>query len=338
MKAARLYAPFDLRIDEMAPPPSPPDDWVVLRVTAAGICGSDIHNYKTGQWIGDRTAVAGHEFAGLVTAIGPRVEMLAVGDRVVADSRFWCGKCRRCKRGSMHLCEHLGFVGEVCDGGFSEMTALPARLLLKVDASVTDEVAAMAEPLAVALHAVRRLAPPPGAPVLIVGCGTIGALAALVLSREPDRAVLVADRSKERVQLVTAATGATPASLVFEDWPDEFRDRSIGHVIDATGSVAALEALVRSVEPGTTIAVVGIGHGTFPFDPNLLVERELTLIGCHAFVDELPRAIELLPSLGSELSKFIGRRIALAELPSAYAALVDGTAPGLKTMVTNFSA
>ena len=89
-------------------------------------------------------------------------------------------------RGYPHLCERLGYVGEVCDGGFAEALLLPERLVHKVDPALDPAIAAMAEPLAVALHAVNRLRPAGGEPVLVVGCGPIGGLAALVLSRRPD--------------------------------------------------------------------------------------------------------------------------------------------------------
>ncbi|RVC60659.1 dehydrogenase, partial [Mesorhizobium sp. M2A.F.Ca.ET.046.02.1.1] len=157
MKAARLHGPGDLRVEDIAAPGAPEPGWVKLNVDAAGICGSDLHNFRTGQWISRAPSTAGHELTGTVVAVGEGVGTVAVGDRVVADSRFWCGECAQCRAGRRHLCASLGFVGEVCDGGFAEQTVLPARLLHLIDAALDERVAAMAEPLAVALHAVRRL-------------------------------------------------------------------------------------------------------------------------------------------------------------------------------------
>jgi (R,R)-butanediol dehydrogenase / meso-butanediol dehydrogenase / diacetyl reductase len=162
MKAARLYAAGDLRVEDIDPLGPPLPGWVRLRVTAAGICGSDLHNFRTGQWITRSPSVAGHEFAGIVEEVGAGVESLASGDTVVADSRFWCGECPACLSGRRNVCDNLGFVGEVCDGGFAEEVALPARLLVKHDPGLDSAVAAMTEPLAVALHAVRRQALPKG--------------------------------------------------------------------------------------------------------------------------------------------------------------------------------
>src|SRR5690606_34684365 len=120
----------DLRVEDIDSPASPPKGYVNLKVRAAGICGSDLHNYRTGQWISRRPATAGHEFCGRVTAVGDGVSGFQVGNLVTVDSRFWCGECEACLGGRTNVCEKLGFVGEVCDGGFAEEAQLPAKLLV----------------------------------------------------------------------------------------------------------------------------------------------------------------------------------------------------------------
>lgn len=328
MKAARLHAAGDLRVEDVPSPGEPAPGWVRLKVTAAGICGSDLHNFRTGQWISRAPSVAGHEFAGEVTAVGAGVSQFALGDRVVADSRFWCGECPACRAGLHNVCARLGFVGEVCDGGFAEETQLPARLLVRHDATLDPAIAAMAEPLAVALHAVRRLAVPAGAPVLIAGCGPIGGLAALLLSRPGERQVLVADRNATRSQLVAKVSGTTVVDL--DALP---RDPSVRHAIDATGSVAVMARLLDVLAGGGTLALVGISHGRLDLDPNLLVEREIALVGCHAFTDELAPAVAMLGDLAPALSRFVAEEIAIGEIPAAYQRLIAGASGGLKTIV-----
>lgn len=333
MKAVRLHGAGDLRVEDVPSPGAPGEGWVRLTVTAAGICGSDIHNYRTGQWISRAPSIAGHELTGAVTEIGEGVEGFRPGDTVVADSRFWCGQCPACRSGRHHLCEKLGFIGEACDGGFAEETVLPARLLLPIPPQVDPAVAAMAEPLAVALHAIHRLAPLPGEPVLVLGCGPIGGLAALVLAKIHDGPILVADRNAARARLVADVTGATAVALD----PTEVRDALGGGLptaaIEATGSTAALSHLVEAIEGGGRVVLVGIFHGTLDLDPNLLVEREVSLIGCHAFTDELPDAVARLPALAPDLARLIDRQIGLDEVPDAYARLMRGEAQGLKTII-----
>jgi (R,R)-butanediol dehydrogenase/meso-butanediol dehydrogenase/diacetyl reductase len=332
MKAVRLHGPGDLRVEEIDTPGAPDAGWVKLRVEAAGICGSDLHNFRTGQWISRSPSTAGHELTGTVVAVGEGVDTVAVGDRVVADSRFWCGDCAQCHAGRRHLCARLGFVGEVCDGGFAEQAMLPARLLHVVDAALDERVAAMAEPLAVALHAVRRL-PKTSGSVLVVGCGTIGGLAALLLSRTFAGTVLVADRNRARSARVARVTGARIVDLDREAVAVATANSPLLAAVEATGSVAALNQLLGVLDPGGAIAMVGIFHGRLDIDPNVLVEREIALLGCHAFADELPDAVRMLAELTEPLVSLIDREIGLDDVPAAYERLLAGQGDGLKTII-----
>ncbi|MEI8714130.1 zinc-dependent alcohol dehydrogenase [Mesorhizobium sp. ISC11] len=332
MKAARLYGPGDLRVEDIATPGAPDAGWVKLRVDAAGICGSDLHNFRTGQWISRSPSTAGHELTGTVTAIGAGVDAFAIGDRVVADSRFWCGDCAQCQAGRRHLCASLGFVGEVCDGGFAEQAVLPARLLHIIGAGLDERVAAMAEPLAVALHAVRRLPKTTGS-VLVVGCGPIGGLAALLLSRTFAGTVLIADRNQSRCARVARVTGARIVDLSRDAVAAANANAPLLAAIEATGSVAALNQLLGVLDPGGTIAMVGIFHGRLDIDPNTLVEREIGLLGCHAFADELPEAVRMLGELSEPLLALIDQEIGLDDIPAAYERLLAGRSDGLKTII-----
>lgn len=333
MKAARLYAAGDLRVEEIGTPGAPKPGWVRLAVTAAGICGSDLHNYRTGQWISRSPCVVGHEFAGVVMAMGQGVTGLAVGDAVVADSRYWCGECAACRSGRHNVCEQLGFVGEVCDGGFAEETELPARLLVRHEPSLDPAIAAMAEPLAVALHAVRKQAVEASEAVLVAGCGPIGGLAALILSQLHDGQLLVADRNRARAARVADATGASVVELDSRSIHATLGGKVLRYAIDATGNIDVLTKLVDLVSGGGSIALVGITHGRIDLDPNILVEREISLVGCHAFADELPDAVSMLPGLEPALRSLIDEVIAIEAIPSAYERLLSGRSTGLKTIV-----
>ncbi len=333
MKAVRLYAARDLRVEEIDPPAPPAPDWVTLRMTAAGICGSDLHNYRTGHWISRSPSTAGHEFAGVVTGLGDGVTGLAIGDTVVADSRFWCGECDACRSGRTNVCAKLGFVGEVCDGGFAEFVSLPARLVHRHDPSLYPAIAAMAEPLAVALHAIRKQAIPSGQPVLVIGCGTIGGFVALLLSRLPDGPVLVADRNAGRASLVADVTGAKVIDLDGQSIRDALGDQPLLYACDATGDGRVLKTTLDLLSGGGSIALVGIANAPVELDLNILVERETALIGCHAFIDELPEAVALLPSLAPQLSRLIDTEIGPDDVPAAYERLLAGQSKGLKTII-----
>lgn len=333
MKAVRLYAAGDLRVEDIAPPPEPGAGEVRIVVTAAGICGSDLHNFRSGAWISRAPSVAGHEFAGKVAAIGEGVAGLAVGDAVVADSRVTCGVCAACRAGRPNVCEKLGFVGEVCEGGFAEEVVLPASLLVKAPSVVDAAALAMAEPLAVALHAVNRMAVPKGSAVLIAGCGPIGGLAALILAERHDGALLVADRNADRARRVADVTGAGIVDLTAEAVGEALTGQPLLAVLDATGHPGVIGTLLDLVSPGGTLALVGIGHGSLALDPVRLVEREIALVGCHAFINELPEAVALMPALEKRLLALVDETIDLDDVPAAYERLLAGRSTGLKTII-----
>ncbi|MFO1172920.1 MAG: alcohol dehydrogenase catalytic domain-containing protein [Hyphomicrobiaceae bacterium] len=333
MQAVRLYAKGDLRVEQVPRPGALQEGEVRIAVEHAGICGSDLHNFRTGQWITRSPSVAGHEFAGRVVEVGAGVTGFEPGQRVAADSRYWCGKCAACREGRHHLCERLGFVGELCDGGFAEQTVLPVRLVHRVPDGVPSRIAATAEPFAVAMHAVRRLDPQKGEPVLVVGCGPIGGFCAVVLAHLGFGPILVADRNAARAELVASTTGATVTALDPETIKARLGGKRLAAAIDATGSVAALGALIPCLPGGARLALVGISHGTLDLDPNVLVERELSLIGCHAFQHELAEAIAMLPACAPMIAPLLAPEITLGEVPAAYDRLIAGNSDQLKTLI-----
>lgn len=328
MKAVKLHGIRALAVETVARPLPPAAGEVHLKVLAAGICGSDIHNYVTGRWLSGPPRIAGHELTGEVLALGEDVTTVAIGDRVTVDSRFCCGTCDHCQAGRNNICRSLGFVGEACDGGFAEEVVLPASLLHRLDPSIDARAAAMVEPLAVALHAVKRLGTPRDEPVLVVGCGPIGGLIALVLSTTHEGAILISDRNAARAALVADSTGARVVELT------EDLLATVGHVFDATGNIAVIETVIRGMRSGGGLALVGISHGTIALDPNLLVEKETRLCGCHAFTtDDLIESSMLAGRHADTLLQWIDAEYALDDVPAAYERIIAGAAAGLKSIV-----
>lgn len=319
MKAVRLYGIGDIRSEDI-PLPAPGPLEVRLKVLAAGICGSDVHNLRTGQWISRSPSTPGHEFCAEILECGSRVEGFLPGDRVVADSRVWCGRCPACLQGNFNLCDHLGFVGEVCDGGFAEQAVLPVRNLLKVPADLPPAIAALSEPLGVALRAVNQLSPGRSDTVRVTGGGTIGGLAALLLHAVSGCRVQLIEPNEARYRLIS--------QIVPLAEPGGFR-----LAIEATGVASVLNTLVNTITPGGRIASVGIFHGDVTLNANRLVERELTLTGCSVFRDEQRQAIALLPGLMTALSAISSPPIGLDEVPAAFDTLLAGKSPFLKTLV-----
>ena len=333
MRAVRFHGIGKLTVEDIAPPSAPGAGEVRLRVLAAGICGSDLHNFKTGQWIAHLPVTPGHEFTAEVTALGADVSALALGDRVIADSRAPCGVCEPCQAGRANLCTKLGYVGEVCDGGFAEEVVLPVRGLLKVDPAIPPQVAALSEPLAVALHAIRRADPAPGKPVLVAGAGPVGGLACLLLQHLGFGPVLFAERQTARRDLVQRETGAIPVDLDPASIAAVCSGKPIDCAIEATGVAAVLDMLIGLVGPAARIALVGIPSGAATINAIAVVERELELRGCSAFRDELPEATRLLKALEGPLSRLVEDPIGLDQVPDAYRRLISGGSARLKTII-----
>lgn len=333
MRAIRFHAVGDLRFEEVPRPGAPGPGEVLLRVRAAGICGSDLHNYRTGQWVASLPVIPGHEFSGEVLAVGAEVTGFVPGDLAVADSRVPCGRCAACAEARFNHCTGLGFVGEVCEGGFAEEVILPAARLLKAPPGLAPEIAAMSEPLAVALHALRRLDPAPAQPALIVGGGTIGGLTALLLAEQGFGPILLAERNAARAALLAEVVGTVTVPLEEAAIRAACGGAAPRFCLDATGSLDVLRFLLRATAAGGRIALVGIFHGEGALDPNLIVERELDLRGCSVYGGEQAEALSLLPRLAPKLARLAETPIDLAEVPAAYERLLRGESAKLKTLI-----
>ncbi len=330
MPAVRLHGVKDLRFEEITAPEGAGEGEVIVAVEAAGICGSDLHNYRTGQWLTRTPAVPGHEFCARVLATGSGVTTLALGERVVADFRVFCRSCDSCRAGKPHLCRSIGYLGEVIDGGFAALARLPEHQLVRLpDQNLRAEVAAMAEPLAVALHAAQRLAPETDTPIIVAGAGPIGALTAIVLAHDGFGPLHVVDHNVARRNIVARLTGARAVSL------DELAE-SPGRwpfAVEATGSAFVAKQLIDALSPGGRMASVGIFHANCELDLNRIVEGEIELVGCAAFGEELGIAAALVGELADKLAALTGPSIGLADVPRVYTELCEGRTEWVKTMI-----
>jgi len=172
MKAAVLHAPGDLRVEDVPVPAIGPDD-VLVRVMAAGICGSDIGRVMvTGTY--RFPTVPGHEFAGQIEKTGANVTHLVAGDRVAVAPLMPCFDCEWCRAGKFSLCDSYDFMGSRSDGAFAEFVKAPARNVMKIPDSVSYDAAATIEPAAIILHGIHKLDVSLGDAVAVVGCGALG--------------------------------------------------------------------------------------------------------------------------------------------------------------------
>jgi (R,R)-butanediol dehydrogenase/meso-butanediol dehydrogenase/diacetyl reductase len=326
MQALRFHGPEKIRHEEIRRPELKRDGDVKVQVGAAGICGSDLHVYKTGAYVTQLPVVMGHEFSGIVLETGPGVTHLKPGDHVVGDSRVPCGQCEFCMKGRPNLCNTLGFLGEVCDGAFAEETVVDQGLLVGIDPSVPFRLAALAEPLAVALHAVSRVELSRFSRALVIGAGPIGALIHCLLKRNGMESAFIYDRSDYRRRTVA---GRFPESV---GEPEGVYDL----VFETTGSTQVPKKIIPDIlAKKGTLVMVGLYGAPLEFEFTQLVEHEWTLTGCAAFSTELSEAADLLAAHGSDFEYIVSHQLPLKEGQTAFDLLLDGAKRAMKVVFVN---
>jgi len=330
MRAAVLHGPGDLRFDAAAPDPVPGSGEVLVRVARAGLCGSDLHVYRTGDFITAFPVTPGHEVVGTVVAIGSGADASLVGARVALDSRVPCGACAWCALDAFQRCLAIGFLGEVRGGGFAELVAVPAARVWRLPVGLPFEVAVLAEPAAVVLHAIARawrVAELPVARVAVLGAGPVGVLLALALPADVE--VVLVEPSPARASTARRITGRAVVS------PDA--EAALASVFDAVfdcaGAFGSLGRAAALAVPGGTVTAVALHHRPDELDVNALVGREVTVTGTHVFADEMPAAIAMLAADVARFAPVVDRVVTLEELPALVAAAALGQATHLKLAV-----
>ena len=310
MLAAVLHGAHDLRVEHR-------DDRALLpgearvRVACGGICGSDLSYFNKGG-VGDfrvREALTlGHEVSGTVAELAPSADWplpagLAVGIRVAINPSRPCLHCRYCRAGRSNLCRNMRFLGSAAlmphvQGGVSEHVVVRADQCVAVPQAMSYRLAACAEPLAVALHAIARAGTVVGRHVLIAGAGPIGLLCLAAARHAGAASVTITDLFPEPLQ-VAARMGATDTIDVQAD-PDRL-DRAADELggfdvaIEATGAAASVVRMPLLVRPGGRIVQLGmLPPGAVPLPVNLLMSREIDLVGSFRFHDAFDSAVQAL--------------------------------------------
>jgi L-iditol 2-dehydrogenase len=300
MPAAVYSARGEITLEER-PVPRPGPGEVLVEVGHCGICGSDIHIILEG-W-GKPGVIEGHEWSGVVAATGEGVTAWAVGDRVVGGPSPRCGHCKRCLEGQPSQCENRArsMTEEVHnDGAFAGYIVTDERSLLRIPSGLDARAAALAEPLAVALHGLTRGHIREGDSVMVLGAGPIGALSIAALVTRGLGPITVVEPSTSRQQLahqLGASAVLDPADLeVFPAWePDRISDRAVDVVLECSGKRVAMEAGFNQLRRGGRLVMVGAGIEAPTFDPNRMLLNELTVTGSFVYdADGFDRALEML--------------------------------------------
>ncbi|MFC9680055.1 L-idonate 5-dehydrogenase [Streptomyces sp. NPDC056948] len=336
MKAVVVHGAGDVRIDER-PRPEPARDEVLIALEWGGICGSDVAYWKKGASGTAALAhplVLGHEFAGRVAALGSGVTGLSEGQPVTVHPAQLVGEPPERLAGRTNLHERVRYFGSAAltphtDGGFSEFRTVRAAQVRPLPEGVDTESGALAEPLAVALHAVGRVPALRGRTVLVNGAGPIGSLVVAAAKHHGAETVCAADLSS--ASLAVARRMGADATV------DVSRGEELPHDVDvvfeASGAPAALGAVLRATARGGTVVQVGNLPGTAePAVLGDLVTREITWIGSYRFVDEIDDALSALRD-GLDISPVITHRFPLEQAEQALTVAADPASASSKVML-----
>lgn len=343
MKASVYVRPGVVEVQDRPDPVAGPGQ-VLVEVHHCGVCGSDIHMILEG-W-GTPNTVLGHEWTGVVVDVGEGVERWQVGDEVVGGPGPRCGRCQRCREGKPSQCEDRGdgIMDGGGDGAFARLHAVDERSLLPLPPGLTSRQAALAEPLAVALHGITRGGVDVGQSVMVFGAGPIGALAVAALVARGIGPITVVEPAESRQALARALGADTvihPGDLeVYPLWePERISPRAVDVVLECSGKKAAMEAGFNQLRRGGTLVFVGAGIDPPTFDPNRMILNELHVCGSFVYdADGFERALELLASGRIDTDLLIDPTdVPLDLLPDALARLADGTIAGKVLVVPHLS-
>ena len=307
---------------EDVPVPEPGPEEVLIAVKACGICGSDVHGMDGSTGRRRPPIIMGHEAAGVISRVGSRVTSWAAGDRVTFDSTIYCGHCDFCRRGQINLCDHRRVLGVSCEdyrqnGAFAEFVAVPQHILYRLPDGLPFEHAALVEPFAIALHAVRRAPPALNDSVVVVGAGMIGLALTQALSRTGCGRLIVVDVAPERLALA-AKFGATHLiNSAMEDAakaiPALTRGLGADRAFEAVGVAATVDLALRCVRKGGAVTLVGNVAPKVEFPLQVAVTRELTICGSCASAGEYPACLDMLARGALNAAPLISAAAPLAE-------------------------
>jgi threonine 3-dehydrogenase len=325
-------------------PPGPGEARV--RVAAAGICGTDLEVYEWSPPIakimdGMLPMVIGHEFSGVVEAIGPDVDPALQGARVSMESHHACGECYSCTTGKRHVCDRLQYVGFHFDGGFAESAVVPVGILRVLPDGVDDLSAAIMEPFTLAVRAVDNGEGVAGKSVLITGCGALGIMSALVAHARGARTLILAEKDPTRLDLARQVTAFAGPDAIVDVGSEDLKEvvaaitegQGVDVWIDWSGAQSSIDAGMASLTKGGEARVLGVYPPEVTIDLTRAVLRELRIQPLHGrLLEESWRAaIELLEQGAVDLGPVVTGEFPLEEYEAAFAAARERD--GLKVLL-----
>jgi 2-desacetyl-2-hydroxyethyl bacteriochlorophyllide A dehydrogenase len=334
MKAAILYNPGDVKIVE-AKQPEPGAGEVLIRIMACGVCGTD-HSLFTGGFPAIYPVIIGHEFSGVVAAVGAGVKDLRPGDRVTVDPNRVCHRCDYCRMGSEHLCENLSSMGVHSDGADAEYCVMPESNVYKLPDTVSFEEAAFCEPLACAIRGIENAHVRPGDTVLVLGAGGMGNLLTQLSARAGAAQVIVSEPIQFRREKALENGASAVIDPTRQDVDAELRKiRRIGAdvVFEAAGNLKLQSAAVYYARKGGQVVWFGCSpsDGKIEVNPYYVNDAELKISGSFNNPFATARAVRMLGGKKVRVDNLISHHLALKDYLDVFK--IFGGPDTLKLMV-----
>lgn len=316
MRVCVLSRPGELELQQRRVP-QPTPGHVLVAVRSVGVCGSDVHYFEHGR-IGDFVVrdplVLGHEVSGRIVAAGPGVDPGRIGSRVAIEPGAACRRCAQCTAGRYNLCPAMQFLATPpVDGALGEYVLIRADLAFDLPERVSDDAAALLEPLSVGIWANGKAGLTMGGSVLIAGAGPIGLVAAQVARASGAATIVVSDIAPHR--LAAAQRNGASAALPAADVPAACKD--FDAFIDCSGASSAITAGIRALRPAGRAVLVGMGPDELVLPFAFLQQREITVTGTFRYANTWPTAIALAASGAVDLDALVTDRFPLAEAEQA---------------------
>jgi L-iditol 2-dehydrogenase len=318
MRVSVLRGAGDLAVEER-PDPTPAPHEVLVRVVSVGVCGSDVHYFehgRIGSHVVDSPLVLGHEASGEVVGVGSSVTRLSVGQRVSIEPGVPDFSCGQCLAGRYNLCEDMRFFATPpIDGAFAELVTVHEQFAHPVPDALSDDAAALLEPLSVGLWACRRGAVGAGSRVLVTGAGPVGLVAAQSALALGAASVIVTDVNEHRLTMAEelGATGAVDVSST----PVSESGLEVDVLLECSGHPAATADALRVVAPAGHVVLVGMGADEMSLPVSRIQERELTLTGTFRYAHTWPTAIALAASGRVQLDRLVTGHYGLEQVRDA---------------------
>jgi len=327
MKAVYLSAPGEFVTRDVPDPELTRPNDVRLRVGAVGVCGSDLHYYRTGR-IGSQVLtepwIMGHECMATVESVGAEVQGLAPGDRVAVEPLTACGSCDQCRSGRANTCRKQLFLGcpNQQHGCMCQLLVMPAACCFRVPAHLSDGAAVMVEPFAIGLHAQRLWGSAEGKAVAVLGAGPVGLCVLAALRLAGASAVAMTDRLGYRLDMARALGASSTHHSERSDVVREIEQahpNGVAAVFDCSGEQAALDQSLALLAPGGSLVVVGIPEiDRVSFDINALRRKEIAIINVRRQNECTEDAVDLLSRGAVDLDPVITHHFGLSESAAAY--------------------